>query len=66
MNDWDLAVSELEMAVRRRTARGSSFTGDELLALRVLVEDDSFGPVSVQEIARQFNVETAELARRPT
>lgn len=64
MNDaWDLAVMELELAVRRRIDAGGSFTNDDLIALRVLDECPEFGPVGVGEIARRINAATRSMRR---
>lgn len=56
--EWDLAVMDLELAVRRRIERGATFSGDELIALRVIDRCPEFGPVSVAEIARRINAAT--------
>lgn len=62
--EWDLAVMDIELAVRRRVERGATFTEDELTALRVLNECEEFGPVSVAEIARRIDAATKTIGRK--
>lgn len=62
--EWDLAVMDLELAVKRRIRAGGSFSIDELIALRVIEQCPEFGPVSVAEIARRIDAATRAAGRK--
>lgn len=62
-SDWRDALGELELALEDRETLGEGITLDESLLVKILRDDEGFGPASVREVARRLKAGTEAIER---
>lgn len=62
-SDWRDALGELELALEDRETLDAGITLDEYLLVKIIRDDESFGPVSVREVVRRLKAGTEAIER---